>query len=134
MNESDPKIPEGLGEPLPGFNPEVTKRIQDAEIEGGVDLSKLKVGDRIEVRTRNTTYKIEKLAGENEYYISGNPEFCPAPTLAIIYGSNFGGSMLTLNKILRGSHLEYIIDVDGKKETVGTSMVREIKQLSPDEK
>jgi len=39
--------------------------------------------------------------------ISGHPEFCPEPVQVAIAGSTWGGSMLKLQYVGRGMHLEF---------------------------
>ena len=96
----------------PNLTPEVNRAIAQSEIEGGVFLGRLSVGAVLHVRTKNTSYTIEKRAGKQEgtmdYFISGNTKYCPEPTLCCIHGSTWGGSMLKMGFIGRGMHLEFV--------------------------
>ena len=50
---------------------------------------------------------IAVLLGGSEAMISGHPEFCPEPVQVAIAGSTWGGSMLKLQYVGRGMHLEF---------------------------
>ena len=47
------------------------------------------------------------LLGGSDALISGHPEFCPDPVQVAIAGSTWGGSMLKLQYVGRGMHLEF---------------------------
>jgi len=47
------------------------------------------------------------LLGGSEALLSGHPEFCPEPVQVAIAGSTWGGSMLKLQYVGRGMHLEF---------------------------
>jgi hypothetical protein len=47
------------------------------------------------------------LLGGSEALLSGHPEFCPKPVHVAIAGSTWGGSMLKLQYVGRGMHLEF---------------------------
>jgi hypothetical protein len=47
------------------------------------------------------------LLGGSEALLSGHPEFCPQPVQVAIAGSTWGGSMLKLQYVGRGMHLEF---------------------------
>jgi hypothetical protein len=47
------------------------------------------------------------LLGGSDAMISGHPEFCPDPVHVAIAGSTWGGSMLKLQYVGRGMHLEF---------------------------
>jgi hypothetical protein len=89
----------------PNLSNEINSNIAKTEILGGLALSDLKAGGIVEVKTRNTTYRIEKRA--DGYYISGNARFCPTPIKANIHGSTWGGSMLKIDFIGYEMRLEF---------------------------
>lgn len=63
--------------------------VQDSQAEM-VDLDAAKVGARFLVRTRNTTYTLNKT--EEGYEIWGHPVYCPAP-IKVHLSSQFIGRM-----------------------------------------
>lgn len=52
----------------------------------GVHFRDLAVGDMVFVTTSNTYYRIQ-VKGKDEYLIDGNPQNCPKPMVAKLYGS-----------------------------------------------
>ena len=57
-----------------------------SEVREGVDLKGLRTGSLIDVETKSRNYRIEFLGG-NAIRISGHPEYCPYPELALLQGS-----------------------------------------------
>jgi hypothetical protein len=84
----------------------VNGHIVQSEIEGGVHLRDVQPGTVLEVETENRAYTI-RYEGSGRAFISGHPVFCPEPTLVIIHGSTWGGSMIKSDYIGRGMHLEF---------------------------
>ena len=118
--------------PHPNLSPEINDKIAQSEIEGGADLTKMKVGETLRVTTMSRTYTVTKVRDSDPMYlISGHPKYCPEPTRCIITGSTFGGSMLRTGYLGRGMHMEffpaYPSDLDG--ELVTTSMIKEVEEL-----
>jgi hypothetical protein len=74
----------------------------------GVYLSDLPVGEELEVRTRNRTYRVVNLGG-GEAWISGHPHYCPEPVRVKLQGSTWGGSCLRPGYIGVGMHLEFLL-------------------------
>jgi hypothetical protein len=93
--------------PHPNLSDQINSNIVQSEIEGGVYLYELPVNSLLEVETRNRSYKL-KIQRDGDAYISGHPEICPEPVLVHINGSNWGGSMIKLDYVGRGMHLEFI--------------------------
>jgi hypothetical protein len=60
----------------------------------------------LEIQTMHHRYKAVLLGG-SDALISGHPEFCPDPVQVAIAGSTWGGSMLKLQYVGRGMHLEF---------------------------
>ena len=92
--------------PHPNLSDEVNRNIARSEIEGGVHLEDLAQGCRLEVQTQHRRYTVIN-CGDGWALISGHPEYCPAPLLVRIVGSNWGGSMLKMRFIGRSMHLEF---------------------------
>jgi len=105
------------------FSDVVNRRIIQSEIEGGVRLSDLPAGSRLEVETENRSYHVViRDAGSAE--ISGHPIFCPDPVTVHIHGSSWGGSMLKVDYIGRGMHLEFH---HPEYKTITTSKIVDIR-------
>ena|SRR3989338_2746 len=116
-----------LFKPHPNSSDEINRNIAESEMQGGVDLGNAKPGTWFEVETRNCIYTIEYL-GNGEALISGHPKFCPEPTRVRIAGSTWGGSMLKLDFIGRGMHLEFVCPRHGIVVTSTISEIREVQK------
>ena len=92
--------------PHPNLADEVNRGIIQSEIEGGVFLNDLPPDTVLEIRTQHHRYTAVILSG-TEALLSGHPEFCPEPVHVAIAGSTWGGSMLKLQYVGRGMHLEF---------------------------
>ena len=92
--------------PHPNLADEVNRGIIQSEIEGGVFLSDLPPSTVLEIQTMHHCYRAVMLGG-CEALLSGHPEFCPEPVQVAISGSTWGGSMLKLQFVGRGMHLEF---------------------------
>jgi hypothetical protein len=92
--------------PHPNLADEVNRGIVQSEIEGGVFLGDLPPSTVLEIQTMHHCYKAVLLGG-SEALLSGHPEFCPEPVQVAISGSTWGGSMLKLQYVGRGMHLEF---------------------------
>lgn len=112
--------------PLPHFSDEINHNIVKSEIEGGVYLSDLNEGSKLEVQTENRSYHLT-VRENGEAWISGHPVFCPDPVLVKIHGSSWGGSMLKVAYIGRGMHLEFRHPVH---KIITTSPIKEIRALN----
>ena len=106
------------------FSDVVNRRIIQSEIEGGVRLSELPVGFCLEVQTENRSYHVV-IRQDGSADISGHPVFCPRPVAVHIHGSSWGGSMLKVDYIGRGMHLEFH---HPEYQTITTSRIVEIRQ------
>jgi hypothetical protein len=111
--------------PDPNLNEEIQADFDQPEIEEGLYLERLPLGERIEVKTKHNTYLIENF-GQGQILISGHPEYCPHPVLVDLFGSTWGGTMLKPGFIGRDMHLEFFHPRYGP---VQTSRIREIRQL-----
>ena len=92
--------------PHPNLADEVNRSIVQSEIEGGVFLNDLPPSTVLHIQTMHHCYTAVLLGG-SEALISGHPEFCPKPVQVAISGSTWGGSMLKLQYVGRGMHLEF---------------------------
>ena len=92
--------------PHPNLSDEVNGGIVRSEIEGGVFLHDLPPSTVLEIQTMHHCYRAVLLGG-SDALISGHPEFCPEPVQVAIAGSTWGGSMLKLQFVGRGMHLEF---------------------------
>src|SRR5258708_10257548 len=92
--------------PHPNLADEVSGGIVQSEIEGGVFLNDLPPSTVLQIQTMHHCYTAVLLGG-SEALLSGHPEFCPKPVQVAIAGSTWGGSMLKLQFVGRGMHLEF---------------------------
>jgi hypothetical protein len=102
-------LPSNLGHmfsPHPNLADEVNRGIIQSEIEGGVFLHELPPSTVLQIQTMHHCYTAVLLGG-SEALISGHPEFCPRPVQVAIAGSTWGGSMLKMQYVGRGMHLEF---------------------------
>ena len=115
----------------PNLSPEIHDQIVRSTIEGGAKLALLPVGGVLRVRTRNTTYRIERVAeGESDhpFLLSGHPRICPEPVRAGISGSSYGGGMLHRQFIGRGMLMEFHVRRDRSYTTTPIAEVEEIQR------
>lgn len=92
--------------PHPHLSDKINSDVIQSEIEGGVYLRGLPENSILEVRTRNRSYTLRLVRGGG-VLISGHPEICPDPVLVHVNGSHWGGSMIKLDYVGRGMHLEF---------------------------
>ena len=92
--------------PHPNLADDVNHAIIQSEVEGGVFLHDLPPSTILHIQTMHHCYTAVLLGG-SEALISGHPEFCPDPVHVAIAGSTWGGSMLKLQYVGRGMHLEF---------------------------
>jgi len=112
--------------PHPNLRSEINNAIMESELAGGAYLSRLAVGRKLLVQTRNTLYSIERRA--DGLYISGNAKFCPKPVKCKIPGSNFGGSMLKMDFVGRGLYMEFT--TEDHPTVICTSQIQEITEVN----
>jgi hypothetical protein len=115
-------------QPHPNLADEVNRGIVRSEIEGGVFLNDLPPDTVLEIQTMHHCYKAVLLGG-SEAMISGHPEFCPEPVQVAIAGSTWGGTMLKLQYVGRGMHLEF--RHPDYKTPIVTSAIQEIRDNAP---
>ena len=113
--------------PHPNLADSVNRQIIQSEIEGGVFLHDLPPSTVLHIQTMHHCYKAVLLGG-SQALLSGHPEFCPDPVHVAIAGSTWGGSMLKLQYVGRGMHLEfYHPEYD---TPIVTSPIQEIRDYS----
>jgi len=105
---------------------EIIRNIENCEENGGIDLSKLSIGTKIEVHTRNTIYNFEKVGELSEFKIKSNGRYFKKEKLINFPGSTFGGSMIKLYWIGNGMHMEFNLE-SGRVLT--TSSVKSFKVI-----
>jgi len=110
--------------PHRNLSDEINRGIVGSQIEGGVHLSDLPEGARLEVETENHLYSIVK-SGGGLVSISGHPRYCPEPVEVQLGGSSWGGYLLKSSYIGRGMRLEFWHPAH---DLVTTSRIREIRQ------
>jgi len=114
--------------PHPNLANEVNRSIIQSEIEGGVFLNDLPPSTILKIQTMNHCYTAVLLGG-SEALLSGHPEFCPEPVQVAIAGSTWGGSMLKLQYVGRGMHLEF--RHPAYATPIVTSAIQEIRDNAP---
>lgn len=110
--------------PSEHLSDDINKNIMQSELDGGLKLEEIEVGETIKVQTRNTLYTIKKIAND-EYEISGNEKFCSVPKKCYIAGSTWGGSMLKMGFIGLGMFMEGNLNFDEKSFL--TSQIKSIE-------
>ena len=93
----------------------------------GFSLDELKVGDALELVTKNRTYVVEN-RGNGEILIFGHPKYCPQPTLVRLYGSTAGWTAVKPGFIGRGMYLEFRHPEHGLIRTSRIEQIRVLKQ------
>lgn len=76
----------------------------------GIDLRRLAALDAIEVRTRNSCYRMSVLDPREFRVLISGGAFLPVPVEATLAGASAGGSMLKVGWILQGFRLEILHD------------------------
>lgn len=118
-----------LFSPHPHLSDAINRNIIQSEVEGGVYLEDLPPESGLEITTQNHFYTVHR-RGMGETWISGHPDFCPAPVPVSILGSNWGGSMLKVAFIGRGMRLEF--RHPDYRVPIVTSRIREIREIRPE--
>lgn len=112
----------------PNLDKGIVDKINESEKAGGIFLKDIAVDSTINIKTRNTLYTVRKTdSGET---IKGHPEYCPSPVNCRINGSTFGGSMIKIDWIGIGMHLEFFL-ADSEK-TITTSAIKTVEITSVD--
>lgn len=114
--------------PHPNLADEINRSIIQSDIEGGVFLDDLPPSTTLQIQTMNHCYTAVLLGG-SEALLSGHPEFCPEPVQVAIAGSTWGGSMLKLQYVGRGMHLEF--RHPAYATPIVTSAIQEIRDHVP---
>jgi len=101
--------------------------IPNPATEEGILVNELSPGALLEIRTKHRIYFLEN-QGNGQMWIAGHPRFCPRPVLVKVQGSTWGGSMLRMNYIGPGMHLEYRHPRYG---LIRTSVIERIREMDP---
>lgn len=94
--------------------------------EDGLQVEHLCDLEAVEVRTRNTLYRITIVSAQNGDVLVIGGRFFPTSTRARLNGCTMGGSLLKLRGVYPGFRLEFQIDrqVIVTSEIVGVEVVR----------
>jgi hypothetical protein len=104
------------------LDPRLADAIKQSEIDGGLFLKNLSAGDRFDVHTQNSVYRVEVTDPQkNRVKIKGGNHL-PEETDATISGSTWGGSMLKMGFVGMGMRLE--VWHDGR--VLRTSTIKDI--------
>ena len=109
----------------PHLSDSLNRDIIQSEVEGGVHLRDLPPGSELSIQTKNRAYRMLVLR-DGTTLLSGHPTFCPDPAEVRINGSTWGGSMLKMNFVGRGMHLEFVHPVH---RTIVTSRIIDVRAL-----
>ena len=112
------------------LDPKINELIQEQQEKGGIDITTLEPGTKIEVQTRNSTYKIKVLnPGKKKIEIQGGLHITE-PEEAFLTGSTWGGSMLKMGWI--GYMMCMEVHRPQRLSPLLTSLVRAAKVIGPD--
>jgi hypothetical protein len=89
------------------------------------NLNNLAIGGKVEVKTKNTAYLIER--GEDGLYISGSEKYCPKPTKVYIEGSTYGGRAIINDTVVVGGYLEFTLP--DRQGPITTSQIEEFNSV-----
>jgi hypothetical protein len=103
--------------------PDLQFEISQPELEEGLSLADLSIGDSVEVKTKHRCYVIEN-RGNGQVLISGHPQYCPQAVLVKLNGSTSGGFLTKVGIIRRGMFLEFRHPVHG---IIRTSHIQAIR-------
>ena len=109
---------------------DILNNIKASEKNGGIDLSKLPPGTRVEAQTLNTLYKI-CVVGDGTFEVEGGKYF-PSPTVTRIAGSTWGGSMLKMKWLGVDMHIEMANPNPTGGRIMTTTAVKSLKVIAPD--
>jgi len=96
------------------------------EWTNGVQLESLAPLHTMDVRTRNTTYRVVVIDGRRGEVLVTGGRFFPTPTRARLNGCSLGGSCLKWRGLYCGFRVEFQID----GETIITTRVKSISVLN----
>ena len=121
LRELDATLPLTAAQTLDSFAAE-------AALAPGLALADLSPIDEIEVRTRNTNYRITLLAAHEARVLVQGGAFFPVPGEAYLSGSTLGGSLLKLGWIGCG----FCMELHHQGRRIVTTRVREIRRVGKD--
>lgn len=88
---------------MTNLDPEITRKIEEQKRLGGINVSCLESGNRIEVETLNNVYKMELLE-DGQIQVSGG--IIEDKVIGRFNGSTWGTSLLKQNWIGKGMRME----------------------------
>ena len=106
----------------PNLSDAINRNILGSAIAGGAKPSQIR-GRGYKVTTANRVYTL--LKDGVGWTIEGHPRYCPTATPCNIHGSTWGGSMLKIDFIGRGMHLE----VGLLSGVMTTSPITEVEEI-----
>ncbi len=89
-----------------------------------VNVKLLKAGDKLSVQTKNTLYELTVVDPEHSVVNGVIPMYGPEPQDVWLNGSTWGGSMLWMDRVGIGMHMEVVVP---GKSTITTTLVREVR-------
>jgi hypothetical protein len=116
----------GSEEIIPQYEKMINYQIEN----GGIQISEQKVGTKIIVETKNSTYEFTIVNPEERKIKIKGGEFWEEPHEVYFCGSTWGGSMLKLGWIGYGMHMEF--GHHEKPGVITTSMVKKATIVGDD--
>lgn len=83
----------------PNLDPRFNELIEEQSEKGGIVVSELSAGTKLEVQTMNTLYKLEITDPEKGKAIAEGGKLLPEPKEVSVLGCTWGGSMLKVDWI-----------------------------------
>jgi hypothetical protein len=114
--------------PATTVGPTLQQFAEAAAVSEGVLLGALAPIEELEVRTRNTIYRVTVLGGGDARVFIQGGRFFPVQSEVRLNGSTLGGSLLKVGWIGCGFCMELMHD--GQRIT--TTRVREIRRVEPE--
>jgi hypothetical protein len=90
---------------------QIARKVEEQRRLGGINMTKLETGNRVEVKTLNSVYTMTLLENGNIMVHGG--EHIPEPVEARLIGSTWGTPLIKQNWIGKGMRMEIVYD--GKK-------------------
>ena len=124
---ADLKADTAVGVPVRTAAPTLEQFANAATASDGVHLASLAPIDQLEVRTRNSVYKITLLGGGEGRVLVLGGAFFPVWTEARLAGSTLGGSFLKVGWVGCGFCMEF----QHEGQRIVTTRAREIRKVEP---
>jgi hypothetical protein len=121
------RTPESPGTSAPTLGPTLQQFAEAASMSDGLSVSALAPIAQLEVRTRNTIYRITTFGGGDGRILIEGGRFFPVQSEVRLNGGTLGGSLLKVGWIGCGFCMELVHE--GQRIT--TTRVREIRRIEP---